>query len=44
MTLTIVVFLAFGAGFVTRSFMNDDDACDLSEIEQYAGGRYHRYD
>jgi hypothetical protein len=44
MTLAIIVFLAFGAGFITRSFMNDDDARDLSEIGQHAGGRYHSYD
>jgi hypothetical protein len=43
MTLAIIVFLAFGAGFVVRSFMDNDDASDRSEIERYAGG-YHRYD
>jgi hypothetical protein len=44
MTLAIIVFLAFGAGFVVRSFMDNDDASDLSEIERYAGGSCHRYD
>jgi hypothetical protein len=44
MTLAIIVFLAFGAGFVVRSFMDNDDASDLSEIERYVGGGCHRYD
>jgi hypothetical protein len=42
MILTIVALLAFGAGFVVRSFLERDP--ELEVDRGYGSDRYHRYD
>jgi hypothetical protein len=46
MAIPFAVLLAFVAGFLVRSFLDQDDDQDLStEVEQHHGDRrFHSYD
>jgi len=45
MAISFAVLLAFGAGFVVRSFLGRSNASDFFEIERrYEASRFHSYD